>query len=73
MEVFCWFDFILFIAICKLFSYDVDGMDCFESTRVLRTISFGMLSLEQLLTNNKVLSYHKTIRSLGNFKLFHFA
>ena len=34
-EVFCWFDLMLFISICRLFSYDVDDMDYFECTRVV--------------------------------------
>ena len=39
-EVFCWFDFMLFISICGLFSYVVGYMDHFECKHVLWTISF---------------------------------
>ena len=35
MEVFCWFDLMFFIAICRLFSYDVDNVDYFDCTHVL--------------------------------------
>ena len=39
-EVFCLFDLMLFIAICRMFSHDVDDMDYFGCTHVLRTTSF---------------------------------
>ena len=45
-EVFFWFDFMLFIAICGLFSYSMGGMDHFGCTHVPWTTSFCMLSLE---------------------------
>jgi len=40
VEVFCWFDLILFIAMCRLFSYDVGNVDYFGCKHVLWTTSF---------------------------------
>ena len=47
MEVFCWFDLMLFIVIYRLFSYDVDDVDYFKCTRVvnyfLMHVKFGVI------------------------------
>ena len=45
VEVFCWFDFMLFIAICGLFSYAMSNMDHFECKHVLWIVSFCMPNL----------------------------
>ena len=72
-EVFWWFDFMLFIAICGLFSYVVGDMDYFGCKCVLWTISFLHAKFRMIFKLTIRCIWSQGYWYLGNFELFHFA
>ena len=72
-EVFCWFDVMLFIAICGLFSYVVSNMDNFECKHVVWTICFSHAKLGMIIKLAIRCFWSQGYWYLGNFELFHFS
>ena len=55
MELLCWFDFMLVIAICGLFSYVVSNMDHFlVETCVVNYFLLACQARDDCQTSNKV-------------------
>ena len=73
VEVFCWFDLMLFIAICRQFSYDVNNVDYFECTHVFWTTSFLHAKFRIIVELIIRCIWSQGYWSLGNFELLHFS
>ena len=71
-EVFCWFDFMLFIFICGLFSYALGDMDHFECKHVFWTISFLHAKFRMIVKLTIRCIWSQDYWYLGKFELFHF-
>ena len=54
MDVLCWFDFMLVIAICGLFSYVVTNMDNFECNMCCELFPSSCQTWDDCQTSNKV-------------------
>ena len=72
-EVFCWFDFMLFISICGLFSYVVSNMDHFKCKHVLWSISFLHAKLGMVVKLEIRCLSSEGYWYLGNCELFQFS
>ena len=72
-EVFCWFEFMLFISICGLFSYAMGDMDYFGCKHVFWTISFLHSKVGIIVKLTIRCIWSQGYWSLGNFELLHFA